>query len=103
MPRKKAVFKNGVSVTWRSQAGGVWTTKRGKIVATVPKGKPLYMVTNRVQGDFSVRKLLASDDPYRYRDHASYLVAVPGSKKSTPQVYWPLVKKLKVSTKEVKV
>lgn len=90
-------FSVGSSVTWRSQAQGVWKQKTGIVIEVVPAGeKPLNHTT------------------ISRRDHESYIVLVPRvaeagkrgihpprPKVLKPEIYWPVRSQLKPSQEAV--
>lgn len=69
----------GDKVRWRSQAGSVWRTKEGTVIAVVPAGE---------------RPKEVSGCGYA-RDHVSYVIKATADNGSPRQrKYWPIVSKL---------
>jgi hypothetical protein len=87
------MFKLGDKVTWSSQAGGCFKTKTGIVVAIVQPGvDPGKLHFLKAAGVATL-----SSRFYGWpRKEISYLVAVRVGKteKSSPVIYWPIVKKL---------
>ena len=73
-------FSVGDRVTWVSQAGGRWKTKRGTIVEVVPAGRPPK-----------------EHQTTAIRDHVSYVVEARDvvNPKGRVETYWPVASKLK--------
>ena len=86
-------FKTGDIVEWSSTSRGSTKTKRGVIVAIVPKKAPEYQIEKRYREEHPKYKRM-SDGGGRPRDHESYLVLVPGPNTTLPSLYWPVVAKL---------
>lgn len=89
------MFKVGDRVTWTSQSQGSTTTKSGEIIAIVPAGS----TPHRIMLPDKYRNCRCMYDGMR-RDHESYIVAViPGKTgKASPQLYWPRVSLLSLSS-----
>ena len=82
-------FKKGDKVTWKSQAMGSETTKRGKIVKVLPPGVAAWEVSADLPNHISV------SGGGMARNHESYIVFVPSPKgKRLPKMYWPRVSAL---------
>jgi hypothetical protein len=78
-------MKVGDRVGWASQSWGYITTKRGTIIAVVPRGE---------QANYCLPEGFKCNSSAGYgfsRKHESYLVQVDGKGK---RAYWPLVKHL---------
>lgn len=84
-------FKLGDKVSWSSQSAGSTTTKTGEIVLVVP---PLTNCKLYVNHNLHADQYTSAVDGHGYREHESYVVAVPQGRKARPKLYWPLVKKL---------
>ena len=77
-------IKLGDVVTWTSQAGGYRRTKTGVVEEVVPA----HGLPNRARFSQLYRNSGVGMD----RDHASYVVRVPGKTlRSAGVVYWPRV------------
>jgi hypothetical protein len=77
-------FKVGDEVTWRSQANGNYSLKKGKIVIVVPAWvSPFSVLFNTSYSDYRLKFAQRG-----WRSDESYLVAV------RTRLYWPHVRQL---------
>lgn len=94
-------FSIGNFVKWRSQSGGVWREKEGKIIAIIAAyGDSSYDAYSRQtckqMGLLQTHSLAPMAFCGPGRDHESYLVEVRDTTKprSKPRIYWPRVEYL---------
>lgn len=79
-------FKIGDMVKWRSQAGGHWTEKRGKIVYTLqPHQNPISVWHN----DFIAHRRMFDGLRPPNTNGLSYLVSVSDGDDRVPKLYMP--------------
>lgn len=90
-------FKLGDMVKWKSQAGGIWTEKAGKIVYTLqPHQNPIRVWHDHFIGH---RRMYDGLRPPEAR-RLSYLIEVSDGKNRMPKLYMPrpvLLKKAQTS------
>lgn len=91
----------GDKVTWASQAGGHTTVKNGVIVEVIKAHENVVDngVINSVVHKYNARPKIST--AYS-RDHDSYLVLVPQEGSRKPLLYWPLVKYLRKTGRNVR-
>lgn len=76
------LFRCGDTVTWRSQAAGIWREKTGQVIAVVPAG-------SRPNDTFQALGMREHMKGAGWqRDHVSYVVRAGG------RLYWPRVSAL---------
>ena len=95
-------FAIGDHVQWTSQASGGMRTKRGVVIAIVPKGVFAARILDILQLS-TTHNVAHLDGGWSTRAHDSCLIAEdhPAGSQAKPQLYWPRVAYLhKVGTDE---
>lgn len=97
-------FKPGDTVSWTSQAGGRTRTKLGEIVLVVPKGThPLNAAipAGVTLNESFLRKagVIRKEESYIVR---AKIVGSGGLTKRRSDLYWPLVRHLKLVPKTIR-
>ena len=93
-------FNVGDRVVWRSQAQGSFVEKRGVVFYVVPPGERM----DRSKALYHLRVQYAENATWRAdfggmaRKEESYLVAIPGTDRKLPVVYWPRTSALREDT-----
>ena len=93
-------FKVGDRVVWRSQAQGRFVEKRGVVFCVVPPGKRMDRseALYHLQTQFAENATWRADFGGMARKEESYLVAIPGTDRKLPVVYWPRTSALREDT-----
>jgi len=81
-------FKVGDTVVWHSQAGGIHTQKRGKIVAHVPQGDMPHPVHTSMVKKYNARSTFDPRCGARKED-GFFVLVPPKTDRGRPILYWP--------------
>ncbi len=102
MKKQQKQYREGETVTWWSQAGGIGRNKTGKVVAIVPAGQDPAAVAQRLQsGGLTFSDRLGGAGA---RDEERYLVLVEMPRLNDartakkPRLYCPRVSTLKAAS-----
>lgn len=90
------MFKVGELVEWESQANSGYTKKQGVILGIIESREPFRVAISRLKIDES--KFVSKYGGGLARNHVSYVIMKTNGDRK-PQLYWPIVSKLKQVSK----